>query len=96
MKEKKIGFLPPSINQVIPVPNKDAVRISKLVKHRGSVTGYELSDGQIVSREEGVSMAKGGGIRGVAVATNKGTEYLRTLPDDKENNNLGNLPSITQ
>ena len=31
----------------------------------------------------------------VAVATRKGNEYLRSLPDENENNNLGNLPSIT-
>ena len=36
-------------------------------------------------------MAKMGEIAGVAVATNKGNEYLRSLPDDNENNNLGNL-----
>ena len=40
-------------------------------------------------------MAKMGEIAGVAVATKKGNEYLRSLPDDDESNNLGNLPSIT-
>ena len=33
-------------------------------------------------------MAKMGEIAGVAVATNKGNEYLRSLPDENENNNL--------
>ena len=36
-----------------------------------------------------------GEIAGVAVATNKGNDYLRSLPDESEQNNLGNLPSIT-
>ena len=39
-------------------------------------------------------MAKMGEISGVAVASRKGNEYLRSLPDDKEDNKLGNLPSI--
>ena len=40
-------------------------------------------------------MAKMGEIAGVAVATRKGNEYLRSLPDENENNNLGNVPIIT-
>jgi hypothetical protein len=41
-------------------------------------------------------MAKENKIKGVAVAEKKGTEYLRSLPDDNENNNLGNLPSVSK
>ena len=59
------------------------------------MVGYELSNGQRVTKDEGIQMAKMGEIAGVAVATNKGNEYLRSLPDENENNNLGNLPSIT-
>lgn len=73
----------------------DAMIITKLVKHDGDVVGYELSNGQRVSKDEGIQMAKMGEIAGVAVATRKGNEYLRSLPDENENNNLGNLPSIT-
>ena len=40
-----------------------------------------------------VALAKEGGIRGVAVAVRNGSEYLRSLPDGKEQNNLGSLPS---
>lgn len=90
-----IGNLPKNINKEIPTPNADAVRISKLVKHLGDVVGYELSNGQRISKDEGIQMAKNGKIAGVAVATRKGNEYLRSLPDENENNNLGNLPSIT-
>lgn len=90
-----IGNLPKNINKEVPTPNADAKRIAKLVKHDGDVVGYELSNGQRITKDEGIQMAKMGEIAGVAVATNKGNEYLRSLPDDNENNNLGNLPSIT-
>ena len=90
-----IGNLPKNINKEVPTPNSDAKRITKLVKHDGDVVGYELSNGQRVSKDEGIQMAKIGEIAGVAVATRKGNEYLRSLPDENENNNLGNLPSIT-
>ena len=90
-----IGNLPKNINKEVPAPNADAKRITKLVKHSGEVVGYELSNGQRISKDEGIQMAKMGEIAGVAVATRKGNEYLRSLPDENENNNLGNLPSIT-
>ena len=41
----------------------------------------------------GVALAKQGGIRGVAIASRNGSEYLRSIPDGKESNNLGDLPS---
>ena len=67
-----------------------------LVKNSGRVTGYQLSDGSTVSKEEGVAMAKAGDIRGVGVAHRKDSEYLKSLPDDTEDNNLGNLPSVSE
>ena len=85
--------LPQNINIMSPVVNKDAQNIKKLIKSGGKVTGYELSNGQILSKTEGVALAKQGGIRGVAIATRNGSEYLRSYPDSSENNNLGNLPS---
>ena len=66
------------------------------MKEKGKVAGYKLSDGRILSKEEGVALARQGGIQGVGIATNQGTEYLKSLPDGNENNNLGNLPSISQ
>lgn len=91
-----IGNLPININKEVPTPSSDAKTITKLVKHSGEVVGYELSNGNIVSKDEAISLAKQGEISGVAVATNKGNEYLRTLPDGTENNNLSSLPTITQ
>ena len=79
----------------VPSPKSDAKEIVGLVKSSGRVTGYQLSDGQTVSKEEGVSMAKAGEIQGVGVAHRKDSEYLKSLPDGSENNNLGNLPSVS-
>lgn len=79
----------------IPTPKSDAKEIVGLVKSSGRVTGYQLSDGSTVSKEEGVSMAKSGDIQGVGIAHRKDSEYLKSLPDGTEENNLGNLPSIS-
>lgn len=79
----------------IPTPKSDAKEIVGLVKSNGRVTGYQLSDGSTVSKEEGVSMAKSGDIQGVGIAHRKDSEYLKSLPDGTEENNLGNLPSIS-
>ena len=88
--------LPKSINEFTPEPKSDALSITGLVKSSGKITGYQLSDGRKITREEGVKMARNNQIRGVAVAAKKGTEYLRSLPDDSEGNNLGSLPTVSQ
>lgn len=80
----------------IPTPKANAKEIVGLVKSSGKITGYQLSDGQIVSKQEGVDMAKNGEIQGVGVAHRKDSEYLKALPDGRENNNLGNLPSVSK
>ena len=41
-------------------------------------------------------MAKTGDIKGVGIAHRKDSEYLKSLPDGTEGNNLSNLPSITE
>ena len=79
----------------VPTPKSDAREIVGLIKSSGRITGYQLSDGSIVSKEDGVAMAKAGGIQGVGIAHRKDSEYLKSLPDGTENNNLGNLPSIS-
>lgn len=78
----------------IPKPSSDAKDIVALVKHSGRVSGYQLSDGQILSKEEGVELAKQGGINGVGIAHRSGTEYLKSLPDEEEGNNLSSLPTV--
>jgi len=87
--------LPMNTLKDIPTPNPDAKTIVALVKESGRITGYKLSDGTVLSKADGVQLAKNGGIRGVGVGIRKGTEYLKALPDGSEGNNLGNLPSIT-
>lgn len=90
---QRIGNLPANINIMNPVPNKDAKTIMKLIRTNGKISGYQLSDGTVLSKADGVALAKQGGIRGVAIASRNGSEYLRSIPDGKENNNLGDLPS---
>lgn len=96
LKDNMIGHLPKNINEEVPTPNSDAVSISKLIEHSNEVIGYELSNGQTVNKDEAIQMTKSGQIAGVAVVLNKGNEYLRSLPDDNEGNNLSNLPKITK
>lgn len=90
------GPLPESINEFTPDPKSDALSITGLIKSSGKISGYQLSDGSKITRQEGVQMARNNKIRGVAVAVKKGTEYLRSLPDGSEANNLGSLPTVSQ
>lgn len=91
--DQRIGNLPANINIMNPVARKDAKGIKSLVRKNGKVSGYELDDGSILAKHEGVALAKQGGIRGVAIASRNGSEYLRSYPDGNENNNLSDLPS---
>ncbi len=79
----------------IPQAKPGAKDIVGLVKTDGRVNGYQLSDGAIVSKEEGVALAREGQINGVGIAHRDGKEYLKSIPDGNENNNLSNLPSIS-
>ena len=79
----------------IPHPNVNAKQITGLVKEGGRVTGYQLSDNTIVEKHQAVDMAKRGQIAGVGIAHRGSTEYLKSIPDGSENNNLGNLPSVS-
>ncbi len=90
------SFLPMNTLDDIPSPKEDAKRIVALVKESGRVTGYKLSDDSIVSKQQGVDLAKSGEISGVGIAHRNGSQYLKSLPDGTENNNLSSLPSVTQ
>ena len=79
----------------IPQANSNAKRIVGLVKESGRITGYQLSDNSIVEKQQAVDMAKQGRIAGVGIAHRGDTEYLKSIPDGSENNNLGNLPSVS-
>ena len=79
----------------IPQTNSNAKRIVGLVKESGRITGYQLSDNSIVEKQQAVDMAKQGQIAGVGIAHRGDTEYLKSIPDGNENNNIGNLPSVS-
>ncbi|RBP59091.1 uncharacterized protein DUF3892 [Alkalibaculum bacchi] len=96
MDNNNLSKLPMMALKDIPNPNADAKQIVALVKEEGRVVGYKLSDGQVLDKDESIKLAKQGGIRGVGIATRKGNEYLKSLPDEIEGNNLSNLPSITK
>ena len=78
----------------IPWATPDAKQIVALIKDGGRINGYKLSDGRVLNKEEGIRLAKQGGISGVGIATRNGKEYLKSLPDGTEGNNLGNLPTV--
>ena len=79
----------------IPQADSDAKRIVGLVKEGGRITGYQLSDNTIVEKQQAVDMAKQGQIAGVGIAHRGDTEYLKSIPNGNENDNLGNLPSVS-
>ncbi len=79
----------------IPQVGANAKRIVGLVKEGGRITGYQLSDNTVVEKQQAVEMAKQGRIAGVGIAHRGDTQYLKAIPDGSENNNLGNLPSIS-
>ena len=79
----------------IPQANSNANRIVGLVKKGGKIAGYQLSDNTIVEKQQAVNMAKQGQIAGVGIAHRGNTEYLKSIPDGSENNNLSSLPSVS-
>ena len=79
----------------IPQANSNAKQIVGLVKENGRITGYQLSDNSIVEKQQAVNMAKQGQIADVGIAHRGDTEYLKSIPDGSENNNLGNLPFVS-
>ena len=91
---KRSEFAKNTLDQ-IPDTAPNAKRITGLVKQSGKVTGYQLSDESIVTKPEAVSMAKQGQIAGVGIAHRGETEYLKAIPNGNENDNLGNLPSVS-
>lgn len=84
------------VNRVVSEGGANAQAITKLIKSGGEVVGYELESGQHVSVQQAINMAKENMLKHVGVSTSKdGSEYIRSLSDGDESNNLGNLPSIT-
>jgi hypothetical protein len=96
MSKNKKSDLPLNTLSEIPTSNVDARSITALRKEKGLVIGYQLSDGTLLEKTEALNLARQGGIIGVGIATRKGEEYLKSIPDGSESNNLGNLPSVKQ
>ncbi|MBU4265743.1 MAG: DUF3892 domain-containing protein [Candidatus Altiarchaeota archaeon] len=55
---------------------------------------YKLSDGRIVTREEGVRMQKRGELPGYDIYIRNGVEYLRDKPDTHPEDNIDRQPRI--
>jgi hypothetical protein len=86
-----------NINQIVSEGGPNAKQIVKFIKQDNEVIGYVLSNGEKVTVKEAIQLAKQGELEHVGVSTSKaGNEYIRSLPDGDESNNLDNLPSITE
>lgn len=80
----------------IPQSEPGAKKITALVRKDREVIGYKLSDNSVVKKQDAIAMARNGEIHGVGIAHKGDTEYLKSIPNGKESDNLGNLPSITE
>ncbi|MTK11737.1 MAG: DUF3892 domain-containing protein [Clostridiaceae bacterium] len=72
---------------------------SKVIKVKknndGDITDVMLENGNVYSIDEAIMMAKDNLIQGVNVGTARnGRNYLRSNPNDKDNDNLDNMPSF--
>lgn len=71
-----------------------AEKIKSVVKNSGEISHYVLTNGETVSKEQGVKMAENGEIDGITIAhSKKGESYLKTKPDGIEGNNLSSMDS---
>ena len=95
MEINNTSALPMMAMKEIPEPNSIAAQITALVKESGKVVGYQLSSGQTLGKDEAVALARQGGIQGVGISERDGNEYLKSIPDSTESNNLSNLPSVS-
>ncbi|MCL2109019.1 MAG: DUF3892 domain-containing protein [Oscillospiraceae bacterium] len=92
---KNAAALPLRAMREIPQARADAAKITALVKERGRVSGYQLSNGKILDKQSAINLARDGGIQGVGISSRKGAEYLKSLPDDSGMNNLNALPTVS-
>ncbi len=96
-EERSAGlYLANLANKVVSEGGPNAKAITKRIVNSGEVVGYELETGEHVTVEQAIQMAKANELKHVGVSTSKdGSEYIRSLADRDESNNLGNLPCIT-
>ena len=76
---------------------KDTTKIVKIRKNNdGDITDVMLKNGNIFSTNEAIMMARDNKIEGVNVDKAKnGREFLRSDPNDNEDDNLDNLPTFS-
>lgn len=66
-----------------------ALRITGIREdEKGANTHYRLSNGRIITREEGVRMCKEGKLPDYHIYPLNGVEYLRDNPDIREEDNI--------
>lgn len=72
--------------------------ICKLLKNlEGEVVAYELENQERISKEQAITLARQGAIKGVSVSVSKqGKEYLESLPSDDGTFNLETLPILEE
>lgn len=71
-------------------------KISKVRKNKdGDITEVMLQDGNVYSIEDAITMARANKLEGVNVGKAKnGRAFLRSNPNDQENDNLDNLDTF--
>jgi len=71
-------------------------KISKVKKNPdGDITDIMLENGNVYTVDEAIMMARDGLIEGVNVGkARNGREYLRSNPNDREGDNLDNMPTF--
>jgi len=76
---------------------QDTTKIVKVRKNKdGDITDVMLKNGNIFSTNEAIMMARDNKIEGVNVDKAKnGREFLRSDPNDNEDDNLDNLPTFS-
>jgi hypothetical protein len=75
---------------------ENKAKITKVKKNNdGDITDVMLNNGSVYSINEAITMAKDDLIQGVNVGkARNGREYLRSNPNDKEEDNLDNMPTF--
>ena len=74
----------------------DKSKILKVKKNQdGDITNVMTNNGNVYSIDEAIMMARDRTIENVNVGkTKNGREYLRSNPNEDENDNLDNLPTF--
>ena len=69
-------------------------QITKIrINSDGDITDVMFDDGVVANIESAITMAKNGEIKDVSVSKSRsGSEYIRSNPNNTENDNLKSLP----